>query len=155
MPLIDIDDQGRERPLRRLDHETEFLATWLTLSDTDRAAIEHEINQRLDDILASPDPKWGTITNTAIEGGKASPETNRRGDWTGTVFAPIYDACGANETLAGMFFGNVWKMVIIKRPENWIGLRTDPTLPSRGVTLGGKTYFVPHKEAGTESLANR
>ena len=41
-----------------------------------------------------------------------------------------------------MLFGNIWKMVIIRRDENWIGVRMDPTFPNRGVTLQGKTYFI-------------
>jgi len=51
-------------------------------------------------------------------------------------------ACGLNEELAGMFYGNVWKKVIIDRPELWIGIRSDPTFPQRGTSLGGKTYFI-------------
>jgi hypothetical protein len=35
-----------------------------------------------------------------------------------------------------------WKKVIIERSELWIGIRSDPTLPQRGISLGGKTYFV-------------
>jgi len=29
-----------------------------------------------------------------------------------------------------MFYGNVWKKVIIDRPELWIGIRSDPTFLS-------------------------
>jgi hypothetical protein len=61
---------------------------------------------------------------------------------TGTVFHPIFEARGRNEELAGMFFGNVWKKVIIARPEQWVGIRSDPTFPQRGITLQGKTYFL-------------
>jgi hypothetical protein len=33
------------------------------------------------------------------------------------VFQPIYErACGVDENRAGMFYGNVWKKVIIERP---------------------------------------
>ena len=53
----------------------------------------------------------------------------------------IYEACGLNEEVAGMFYGNVWKLVIIGRVELWIN-RSDPTFPQRGVTLTGKTYFL-------------
>jgi hypothetical protein len=41
-----------------------------------------------------------------------------------------------------MFYGNVWKKVIIGRPELWIGIRSDPTFSQRAITLGGKTYFL-------------
>jgi hypothetical protein len=58
-------------------------------------------------------------------------------------FQPIYEiACGMDEDRAGMFYGNVWKKVIIDRPELWIGIRSDPTFPQRGISLGGKTGSV-------------
>src|SRR5439155_8195018 len=120
----------------------EFDRVWLTIAPPERSAIEAEINRRLDDLMASPDPNWGSITNTSIEGGKVNPRTGIRGDWSGTVFQPIYYACGQHEQLAGMFYGNVWKKVILGRPEQWIGIRSDPTFPERGITLQGKTYFL-------------
>jgi len=58
------------------------------------------------------------------------------------IFQRIFEACGFNEELAGMFFGNVWKKVIIDRREHWAGIRTDPTFPQRGITLQGKSYFL-------------
>jgi hypothetical protein len=142
MALRDIDDQGRVREVFHLDHRTDFDRIWLAIPHAARAAIETEINRRLDTLIATPDQNWGSITNTSIEGGKTSPSTGKRGDWTGTVFDPIFEACGRNEELAGMFFGNVWKMLIIGRRERWIGIRFDPTFPQRGITLQGKTYFL-------------
>jgi hypothetical protein len=41
-----------------------------------------------------------------------------------------------------VFFGNVWKRIIIGRNERWIGVRFDPTFPQRGITLQGKSYFL-------------
>ena len=46
-----------------------------------------------------------------------------------------------NEEIAGMFYGNVWKKVIIERPELWIGIRSDPTFPRRGITLEAKSVL--------------
>ena len=40
-----------------------------------------------------------------------------------------------------MFYGNLWKKLIIERPETWIGYRPNPTFPQRGITLAGKSYF--------------
>jgi hypothetical protein len=60
----------------------------------------------------------------------------------GTVFEPIFEACGFHESRAGMFFGNVWKRVIIGRRERWVGIRSEPIFPGRGITLEGKTYFL-------------
>lgn len=92
----------------------------------------------------SPSPNWGTITNTSIEGGKANPYTGSKGDWTGTVFQPIFNYFN-DEQMAGMFYGNVWKKIIIERQELWIGIRSDPTFPQRGITLQGKTYFLDNQ----------
>ena len=92
--------------------------------------------------VASPNPNWGAITNTSIEGGQVNPHTGISGDWSGTVFDAIYQACGQSVDQAGMFFGNVWKMVLIGRDEQWVGIRVDPTFPQRGITLQGKSYFL-------------
>jgi hypothetical protein len=97
-------------------------------------------------LVATPNPNWGSITNTSIEGGKTNPGTGIRGDWSGTVFHAIFVACGFNEECAGMFYGNVWKKVIIQRQENWIGIRSEPTFPRRGITLQGKTYFLDQQQ---------
>jgi hypothetical protein len=139
--LRDIDETGRIRDVPRLEHQSDFDRTWFTISPPARQAIEREINRRLDELITSPDQNWGSITNTSIEGGQANPVTGVRGDWSGTVYDPIFQACGCNAELAGMFFGNVWKKVIIDRQERWIGIRFDPTFPQRGITLHGKSYF--------------
>jgi hypothetical protein len=142
MALREIAENGDIRDVPRLSHERDFDRTWLSLSLVERTAIETEINRRLDELIVSPDPNWGSITNTSIEGGKTNPNTGIRGDWSGTVFEPIFNVCGSNEELAGMFYGNVWKKVVIDRFERWIGIRSDPTFPQRGITLQGKTYFL-------------
>lgn len=147
MALTDIDEKGGVRDITHLDHETDFNRQWNLISPQQQAAIEREINQRLDDLLSSPHPNWGSITNTSIEGGRANPETGVHGDWTGTVFEPIYTtACGYSEQQAGLLFGNVWKKVIIAREERWIGIRFDPTFPQRGITLQGKSYFPEKRD---------
>lgn len=141
MALREIDDGGRMRDVVRLDHQREFEHVWFSLTAAHRDAIVAEINRRLDQLVSSPDPNWGSITNTSIEGGRTNPQTGIKGDWSGTVFQPIYDHFG-DEELAGMYYGNVWKKVIIDRRERWVGIRSDPTFPQRGITLQGKTYFL-------------
>jgi hypothetical protein len=148
MALREIDDRGNVRHVSQLPHQPEFNQTWSAIEGHDRKAILAEINQHLDHLRDSPDPNWGSITNTSIEGGKASPTTGRRGDWTGTVFMPIYEACNLDEDAAGKFFGNVWKKAIIERDELWIGIRFDPTFPNRGITLEGKSYFLDRSDKG-------
>jgi hypothetical protein len=83
--------------------------------------------------------------NTSIAGGQLNPNTGVRGDWSGTVFEPIYVACGFSEEQAGMFFGNVYKKMVIEHSSHRVGIRFDPTFPNRGVTLQGKTYFLSGK----------
>jgi hypothetical protein len=143
MALREMDGGGKLTDVLSLPHQTDFDRIWLQMTPEERTAIETEINSRLDQLVASPDPNWGSITNTSIEGGKLNPITGIRGDWRGTVFEPIFEACNLNENLAGMFYGNVWKKVIIERDQDrWIGMRFDPTFPNRGITLQGKTYFI-------------
>ncbi|HEY4211626.1 MAG TPA: hypothetical protein VGM84_09115 [Steroidobacteraceae bacterium] len=144
MSLTDMDEKGCTREVTVLDHLTDFNRTWNLIPPDERAAIEAEINRRLSELLSSPHPQWGSIMNTSIEGGKENPHTGERGDWWGTVFHPIYVACGYSESLAGMFYGNVWKKVIIARDEMWFGVRSDathPTFPQKGIVLAGKSYF--------------
>ncbi len=142
MALREIGEDGSIYDVPQLPHQNEFNTTWFLIATADQAAIEAEINLRLDMLIASPDPNWGSITNTSIEGGRTNPATGIKGDWRHTVFQPIYVACGMNEDRAGMFYGNVWKKIIIDRQERWIGIRSDPTFPQRGITLQGKTYFL-------------
>jgi hypothetical protein len=49
----------------RLDYASEFNRVWLTIAPEQRAAIEAEVNRRLDELIASPDANWGSITNTS------------------------------------------------------------------------------------------
>ncbi|HYH00330.1 MAG TPA: hypothetical protein VD837_14450 [Terriglobales bacterium] len=141
MALREIDDRGRMHDVGSLEYHTEFNQVWYSFTSAQRDAMVAEIDSRLDQLISSPDPNWGSITNTSIEGGRTNLQTGIKGDWTGTVFQPIYDHLG-DEGLAGMFYGKLWKMVIIDREERWIGVRSDPTFPQRGITLQGKTYFL-------------
>ena len=143
MSLREVDESGNAYAVEGLPHLANFQRVWLTISAAERDAIEAEINRRLDHLINSPDANWGSITNTSIEGGKANPTSGVRGDWSGTVFDSIFEACGRSEQQAGMFYGNVWKKVIIDRTELWIGIRSEMTFPNRGIRLEGKTYFLP------------
>ena len=156
MALIDIDERGRRYRVEELPHEDEFNHVWLSLPENVRADIEEAINRRLDTLINYPDPNWGSITNISIEGGKLNSTTGLRGDWRGTVFQPIYDYF-LDEVLAGMFYGNVWKKVIIERTETWIGIRQNdenPTFQNREITLPGKTYFLPGSDPARSGQAD-
>jgi hypothetical protein len=140
--LREVKENGSAYEVYELENLQEFNRRWNLLTVEQQDAIEAEINLRLDELVSSPDPNWGSITNTSIEGGRPNPATGEPGDWKGTPFQALYHLCGNNHELAGMFFGRVWKKVIIDRPEQWVGIRSDPTFPRRGITLMGKSYFL-------------
>jgi hypothetical protein len=145
--LNDMDEKGRLRQMKKLDHEDEFNKIWLVnFTDDERLSIVDAIDTKLDELVRSPDRLWGSIMNTSIEGGKVNPFSGQPGDWSGTPWHPIWIAHGKSDQQAGLFFGNLWKWRIIQRDETWIGIRNTPdvrpTFPNRGVTLGGKTYFL-------------
>ena len=140
--LEEIDEYGGMRKVHGLSHKRDFDQLWLgNMNAAGRRAVAAHINNILDKLVASPSTKWGSITNTSIEGSHANPH-GTQGDWGGTPYEAIYIACRRNSQLAALFFGNVWKQIIIDRPETWIGYRADPTFPARGITLLGKTYFL-------------
>jgi hypothetical protein len=140
--LREVKDNGSAYEVHELESLPEFNRRWNLLTAEERDAIEAEINLRLDELVSSPDPNWGSITNTSIEGSKPNPMTGEPGNWEETPFQALYHICGESHQLAAMFFGSVWKRVIIDRPEQWVGIRFDPTFPQRGITLMGKTYFL-------------
>jgi len=58
-------------------------------------------------------------------------------DWIGTVFEPIYWACGENPEVAALFFGLlVWK-VVMDRKDCWSFGRYE----KGGIPIKGMTYF--------------
>ena len=65
-------------------------------------------------------------------------------DWSGTVFAPMYEAaCEKDHKLAAQFFGILVWEVVKARPEAW-GFRLDER---DGVPIEGMTYFrLPSKD---------
>ena len=81
MALREIAEDGSMYDVPSLGHERDFDRTWLAMTFAQRTAIEAEINRRLDGLMTSPDPNWGSITNTSIEGGKPNPNSGVRGDW--------------------------------------------------------------------------
>lgn len=73
--------------VKTLPHKKDYDRWRRNLSDADYDKIIDELEKRID-----------------------SQEINTAGwipgnDWTGTVYEPIYYACGQNKTQSGMFFG--------------------------------------------------
>lgn len=59
MALREIGEDGSTHDVLHLPHKREFDATWSLIPPAERAAIEAEINRRLDELVNSPDPNWG------------------------------------------------------------------------------------------------
>ena len=60
-------------------------------------------------------------------------------DWTGTIYEPIYEACGRNQVLSGMFFGLiVFDLLMRKDDKTWGFGRFEKD----GKQIASMTYFV-------------
>ena len=143
--LRDIDENGGVREMHDIDYRERFDRKWNEFTAEEQRAIDTEINRLLDALIDDPDPNWGSIMNTSIEGSKVNPFNGEPGDWSGTPWQPIWEHHGQSAEQAALFFGTLWKLRIIERPEQWIGVRNtddNPTFPNRGITLPGKTYFL-------------
>lgn len=143
--LKDIDEYGNVRDMTDIDYRERFDRKWKEFTDIEQRLIDSEITHLLDALIDDPDPKWGSIMNTSIEGGKVNPFNGVAGDWSGTPWQPIWEHHGQSDEQAALFFGTLWKLRIIERPELWVGIRTTgsrPTFPNRNINLAGKTYFL-------------
>ena len=146
--LTDIDERGGVRELTDIDFRGRFDQKWSEFTESERQAIDTEIQRVLDGLICEPNSKWGAIMNTSIEGGKVNPFNGNPGDWSGTPWDPIWQRHGRSDEQAALFFGTLWKLRIIQRPEKWVGVRStddNPTFPNRGINLSGKTYFLSPK----------
>ena len=104
----------------RLPHQTDYDRWRKNISDDEYKAVEDAINARID----------ASEINTAgwIPGH----------DWTGTVYEPIYKACGKNVTQAGMFFGLiVFKLLMERQGKTWGFGRYEKD----GRQIASMTYF--------------
>ena len=143
--LTDLDYRNSLRDMKDIDHRKEFDRKWNEFTPEEKGAIDAEIKRILDELIANPSPAWGAIMNTSIEGGRVNPFNGIRGDWRGTAWQPIWERHGQSSKQAALFFGTLWKLRIIQRPEHWIGVRNTKdksTFPKKGVYLAGKTYFL-------------
>jgi len=146
--LKDIDEKGCMRAMDDIDYRERFDRKWNEFTPGEQQAINTEISRLLDALINDPDPTWGSIMNTSIEGGKVNPFSGIPGDWTGTPWQPIWERHGQDDQLAALFFGTLWKLRLIGRPEQWIGIRNTeehPTFPNRRINLPGKTYFLANR----------
>jgi hypothetical protein len=142
--LRDIDENAGVREMNDIDYRDRFDRKWGEFTPEEQRNIDAEIERLLDALVENPS-HWGSIMNTSLVGGAVNPSTGVPGDWSGTPWQPIWEHHGRSDEQAALFFGTLWKLRIIERPEQWMGVRTtddNPTFPNRGINLAGKTYFL-------------
>lgn len=103
-----------------LPHQPDYDRWRKNISDDEYKAVEGTLNARID----------ASKINTAgwIPGH----------DWTGTVYEPIYVACGKNVAQAGMFFGLiVFKLLMERTDKTWGFGRYEKD----GRQIASMTYF--------------
>jgi len=112
-------DTGRY--VTKLPHEREFEGWMGNLPVADYQSIIDELSARIDtqDIHTA-----GWIPGN---------------DWNGTVYQPIYYACGQNKTQAGMFFGLILFNLLMNRQEDVWGFGR---YEKNGVPIESMTYFI-------------
>lgn len=107
--------------VKTLPHKKDYDKWRHNLSDADYDKIIDELEKRID-----------------------SQEIHTAGwipgnDWTGTVYEPIYYACGQNKTQSGMFFGLILFNYLMNRQDTVWGFGR---FERNGVPIESTTYFV-------------
>lgn len=105
----------------RVPHKADFDKWMKNLSEDDYKKIEAELNQKIDQ----------SDINTAgwLPGH----------DWTGTVYEPIYEACGRNVSQSGLFFGLIVFNLLMEREDKVWGFGR---FEKDGKQIASMTYFV-------------
>ena len=67
-------------------------------------------------------------------------------DWAGTVYEPLYYACGRNETQSGLFFGLIVFKVLMERTDYVWGFGR---FEKDGVAIRSMTYFITDLDPNT------
>lgn len=101
--LFSINDKRiTDIPRRR---QQQFNVWRSNLADSDYDAVVEAINEYVDAV-----PLDKPFVSSFIPGR----------DWTGTVYEPLYFACGQSEEQSGWFFGLIIWQVMIDHPEEWV-----------------------------------
>lgn len=105
----------------KLPHKKDFDRWMKNLSAEEYSKIEEALNRRIDlnDINTS---SW-------IPGN----------DWAGTVYQPIYNACGNNKKESGLFFGLILFHLLMNRTDAVWGFGR---FEKDSVPIKGTTYFI-------------
>jgi hypothetical protein len=112
---IDKDEQTQVPHRREYD-------VWINrLDPQDLQAIRDELNRIIDNSLAPGNVE--VLTSSWIPGS----------DWTGTPYAPIWDACSQNFTHSAMCFGLILWEVMMGRDQAWVFIKQED--------IAGTRYF--------------
>lgn len=115
--LYSIDDT--DHPITHIPHEADYRAWRARLANDAYDAIMQELNSRAEGREVE--------TSSWIPGSA----------WEGTIWYPIYEACGRNPNTSGLFFGLlVWKM-FMEHDADWSFGRYEKD----GIPIKGLTYF--------------
>jgi hypothetical protein len=119
--LIDI-DKGNDRRIETVPFARDFDLLRGRLLEGEFAAMVDRVNELIEEA-------GGEIATAGWLPGS---------DWTGTVFAPIYDKAARGDfDRSAMFFGQLVWYTIMRRPEKWASGRYQVD----GRDIGSRTYF--------------
>lgn len=110
--------------IEKLPHKKEFYSWMKNLPAQDYQKIVEALNNKIDESEIN--------TSSWIPGS----------NWTGTVYEPIYHACGDNEEAAGLFFGLILFNLLMERQDAVWGFGR---YEKNGVPIRGTTYFILRK----------
>jgi hypothetical protein len=106
--------------ITKIPHKTDFRRWRRKLSDDAYELIRKELNRHIDE-----EGRGEIVTSSWVPGS----------DWTGTVYQPIYEACGEDPEAAALFFGLILWVVMMERPEAYgFGRYELNQIPIRGLT---------------------
>jgi hypothetical protein len=67
--LRDMDEKDSVRELKDIEYRPQFDRKWREFTSEEQRAIDDGIERLLGALRDSPDPLWGSMMNTSIEGG--------------------------------------------------------------------------------------
>lgn len=106
--------------VKKLPHKSEFDSWMKNISASDYQKIIDALDQKID----------ATDINTS--------SWMPGNDWTGTVYEPLYLACGNNKEASGLFFGLVLFNHLMERKDAVWGFGR---YEKDGIPIKGMTYF--------------
>lgn len=109
--------------IKKLPHKKDFDRWLRNLNNNDYSKICDKLNDQINSSEIN--------TSSWIPGN----------DWTGTVYDPIYQACGRNQDSAAMFFGLILFKLLMDRQDAVWGFGK---YEKNGVPIKGTTYFILH-----------